>query len=45
MDAALIIASGRTGKDTALEPMLGAGNLTAEQRLVLLLQEAGLKKI
>lgn len=45
MDAALIIASGRTGKNKALEPLLEAGGLTVEQRLVLLLQRAGVKKI
>lgn len=45
MDAALIIASGRTGRDKALEPLRQAGTLTAEQRLVLLFQRAGLNKI
>lgn len=45
MDAALIIASGRTGRNSALEPLPEAGLLTGEQRLVLLLQRAGLNKI
>lgn len=45
MDAALIISSGKTGREKALEPLREAGGLTAEQRLVLSFQKAGLLKI